>query len=166
MKTNGVDEKIYVFSTSALVVGEWLAVRSSRFTPGERAHRTDGMGGLVGPRAGLDPVEKRKFCTLLALGLWSFSRPARSQSLYRLRYLTIRSVLWLYNNASSFAGVIQCPMKWEDACVLQLEEAVATYFKVWRVLSFVLYRLKVWWRASSGLKNRPSQMQPEADADS
>jgi hypothetical protein len=40
----------------------------------------------VDPRAGLDDVKKRKFLTLPGLELQSFSRPARSQSLYRPRY--------------------------------------------------------------------------------
>jgi hypothetical protein len=41
---------------------------------------------LGGPRAGLDDVERRKFLTLPGLELRSLGRPARSQSLYRLRY--------------------------------------------------------------------------------
>jgi hypothetical protein len=40
----------------------------------------------VGPRAGLDDVEKRKFLTLPGLELRLLGRPARSQSLYRLSY--------------------------------------------------------------------------------
>jgi hypothetical protein len=40
----------------------------------------------VAPRAGLDDVEKRKFLTLPVLELRPLGRPARSQSLYRLRY--------------------------------------------------------------------------------
>jgi hypothetical protein len=40
----------------------------------------------VGPRTGLDDVEKRKFLTLPGLELRPLCRPARSQSLYRLRY--------------------------------------------------------------------------------
>jgi hypothetical protein len=40
----------------------------------------------VGPRAGLDDVEKRKFLTLPELELRLLGRPARSQSLYRLSY--------------------------------------------------------------------------------
>jgi hypothetical protein len=40
----------------------------------------------VDPRAGLDDVEERKFLTLPGLELRPFRRPARSQSLYRLRY--------------------------------------------------------------------------------
>jgi hypothetical protein len=40
----------------------------------------------MGPRTGLDDVEKRKFLTLPGLELRSLGLPARSQSLYRLRY--------------------------------------------------------------------------------
>jgi hypothetical protein len=40
----------------------------------------------VGPRAGLNDVEKRKFLTLPGLELPPLRRPARSQSLYRLCY--------------------------------------------------------------------------------
>jgi hypothetical protein len=50
----GVDFKVHVFLTSALV-GERSASLSCRFTPG-----THWIGGWVGPRAGLDDVEKRK----------------------------------------------------------------------------------------------------------
>jgi hypothetical protein len=42
--------------------------------------------GWVDPRAGLDEVMKRKFLTLPGLELRTLGRPARSQSLYRLRY--------------------------------------------------------------------------------
>jgi hypothetical protein len=40
----------------------------------------------VDPRAGLDDVERRKFLTLHGLELRPLCHPARSQSLYRLRY--------------------------------------------------------------------------------
>jgi hypothetical protein len=40
----------------------------------------------VGPRAGVDDVEKRKFLTLPGLELRPLRRPAYSQSLYRLLY--------------------------------------------------------------------------------
>jgi hypothetical protein len=45
---------------------------------------THWIGGWVGPRAGLNDMN-RKFLTLLGLELQLLSRPARSQSLYRLR---------------------------------------------------------------------------------
>jgi hypothetical protein len=41
----------------------------------------------VDPRAGLDDLEKRKFFTLPELELRPLSRPVRSQSLYRLRFV-------------------------------------------------------------------------------
>jgi hypothetical protein len=42
----------------ALVEGEWLASLFGRFTPGETAPDTRWIGGWVGPRAGLDDLEK------------------------------------------------------------------------------------------------------------
>jgi hypothetical protein len=47
---------------------------------------THRIGGWVDPRAGLDDLEKRKFLTLPGLEIRPLGRPARSQSLYRLRY--------------------------------------------------------------------------------
>jgi hypothetical protein len=74
--------KSYTFLlTSALVGGEWSALRPGRFTPG-----THWIRGLVDPTAGLDDVEKRKFSTISGLELQLLGRPARSQSLYRLHY--------------------------------------------------------------------------------
>jgi hypothetical protein len=51
----------------------------------------------MGPRAGLNDVEKGKFLTLPRLDLRTLGRPARSQSLYRLRYPgdDLRS-MWTY----------------------------------------------------------------------
>jgi hypothetical protein len=62
-----VDVYIHIFMTSALVGGEWSASRPGRFTPGERAPVTHCIGGWVGPRTGLDDMEKRKFSTLPGL---------------------------------------------------------------------------------------------------
>jgi hypothetical protein len=81
----GVDVYIHIFLTSALVGGEWSALRPGRFTPGERALGTHCIGGPVDPRAGLDDIEKRKFLTLPGLELRLHGHPVRSQSLYRLR---------------------------------------------------------------------------------
>jgi hypothetical protein len=85
-KYGGVYVKVHIFLTSALVGGEWVASRPGRFTPRERAPGTHWIGGWVGPRAGLDDVEKRKFLILPGLELRHIGHPARSQSLYRLRY--------------------------------------------------------------------------------
>jgi hypothetical protein len=40
----------------------------------------------MGPRAGLKDVENLTFLTIQGLELQSLGRPARSESLYRLRY--------------------------------------------------------------------------------
>jgi hypothetical protein len=85
----GVNAYIHIFLTSELAGGEWSALRSYRFTPpppGERAPGTHWIGDWVCPRAGLDGVEKRKCLTLPGLELRPLGRPARSQSLCRLRY--------------------------------------------------------------------------------
>jgi hypothetical protein len=49
--------QIHVFLTSALV-GESSASRPGRFTPGEAAPDTHWIGSWLGPRTGLDDVEK------------------------------------------------------------------------------------------------------------
>jgi hypothetical protein len=48
---------------------------------------THWIGGWVGPRVGLDDMQKRKFLTVTGLELQLLGRPSGSQSLYRLRYL-------------------------------------------------------------------------------
>jgi hypothetical protein len=88
MKTCGVgDVQIHVFWTSGLVGGEWSALRPGRFTPGERAPGTHRIGGWMGPRTGLDHVMRRKILSLPVLEHGPLRRSARSQSLYRLRFL-------------------------------------------------------------------------------
>jgi hypothetical protein len=53
--------------------------------PRGKSPGTHWIGGWVYPRTGLD-MEKRKFLPPPGLELRTLSRPARSQSLYRLRY--------------------------------------------------------------------------------
>jgi hypothetical protein len=69
-----------IFFTSALVRGEWSASRPGRFTPGERAPGTHWIGGWVGPRTGLDDVEKRKI--LDPTGTRTPTSPSQNQALY------------------------------------------------------------------------------------
>jgi hypothetical protein len=83
----GVDVYIFIFLTSALAGCEWSASRPGRFTLGESAPGTHWIEGWVGPRTALDDVEKRKFLTLPGLALQPLGRPARSQSLYRLKHV-------------------------------------------------------------------------------
>jgi hypothetical protein len=96
----GVDVYIHIFLTSALAVGELSASHPGCFTRGERTPGTHWIGGWVDPRAGLDNVEKRKFLTLPGLELRLLSLPARSESLYRLRYQSVGMFI--------FPNVIPC----------------------------------------------------------
>jgi hypothetical protein len=68
-----------------VALGEWSASRHGRSTPEEEAPDTHCIGGLAGPRTGLEDA-KRKFLKLPGLELRPLSRPANSQSLYKLRY--------------------------------------------------------------------------------
>jgi hypothetical protein len=85
MKTyGGVDAQIYIFLTSALARGEWSASRTCRFSPGERDPGTHWIGSWEDHRAGLNDVVKILEPT--GLKLRPLCLPARSLSLYRLRY--------------------------------------------------------------------------------
>jgi hypothetical protein len=87
MKTyGGADVWNHVILTSAIVGGEGSASRYGRFSAGEMAPGTHWIGGLVGPRTGLDDVERRKILLIPRLELRTLGRSARSQLLYRLRY--------------------------------------------------------------------------------
>jgi hypothetical protein len=87
MKAYGeVDVQIHIFLASALVGSEWSASRPGRFSPGERAPGPQWIGGWMGPRAGVDDVDKRKFLTIPGLELRPLVRPTCSQSLCQLRY--------------------------------------------------------------------------------
>ena len=66
--------------TTALEGGEGSASRPGRSLPRERP-RTHCTGGWVGPRAFWTGAEN-----LALIGIRPPDRPARSQSLYRLRY--------------------------------------------------------------------------------
>jgi hypothetical protein len=89
----GVDVYIHIFLTSALVWGELPTSRHGRFAPGERAPGTRWIWGWVGPRAGLDDMEKRKILTLPGLELRPLCHPACKQSQYQLRYPGSRVIM-------------------------------------------------------------------------
>jgi hypothetical protein len=74
----------------------WSASRSGLFSAGERASCTHWIGGWVRPRIGLDGMEKRKILPLTGLELAPLGHPALSQSLYRLRYIAVHSILAVF----------------------------------------------------------------------
>jgi hypothetical protein len=63
---------------------EVVSFKPLPFYPRETVPGTIWIGGWVGPKAGFDQVEKRKFLTLPGLELQTLSHPACSLSLYRL----------------------------------------------------------------------------------
>jgi hypothetical protein len=65
----GVDVQIHIFLTSALAGGEWSASHPGRFTPFEIVTGTHWIGGWVGPRAGLEDMEKWKLLNLPGLDI-------------------------------------------------------------------------------------------------
>jgi hypothetical protein len=68
----GVDVKIHVFLTSALVAGQWSASRLDHFIPGIRSPSTHWMAGQVGPRAGMDDTKRRKIFPLSGFELQTY----------------------------------------------------------------------------------------------
>jgi hypothetical protein len=88
--------------------------------------------GWVGPRFRLDDVEKRKFVTLPGLKLRPLGRPARSQSLYRLRYPGENTAYLMFclNNIKLYKVIRNC----------NLADSVGKYFgqpfseNVWGIL--------------------------------
>jgi hypothetical protein len=85
-KTYGrVDAEIHVFLKLTLVGRKWWASISGRLTPEKRNALADWIGDWVGRRGGLNDVLRRKFLPRPGLELLPLG-PARSQSLYRLRY--------------------------------------------------------------------------------
>jgi hypothetical protein len=92
----------------ALVGGELSPSRLSQFTLGERAPNTHWIGGWVGPRTGLENVEKRKSLLLPVLHLQPLSYPARSQLLYQvLLFIPLINIILeqsAYKNIQSSEG--------------------------------------------------------------
>jgi hypothetical protein len=125
---------MHVFLISALVGGDWSASRPCRFTP-ERAPGTHCTGGRMDPRGCLDDVEKIKFLTLPGLELWPLGRPARSQSLYPLRYPG-STVPKLYVKNSKFwkENVARCSSFGDEHCrkILKYNRSIFLWYLHWQ----------------------------------
>jgi hypothetical protein len=81
----GVDVEIHIFLTSALVRREWSASRPGRFTPWPKSARYPLDRRLVEPRSRSGRRGKVKILTPEGRELRSLCRPARNQTLFRLR---------------------------------------------------------------------------------
>jgi hypothetical protein len=121
MKTyGGVDVWNHVFLNSVLISGEWSAPRLDSFTPRERAPGTHCIGGCVGPRAGLNDMEKWKFLPSPGLELRHLGRPVRSQSLYRLSYPGSSSSIQILKERLCKFCVLQAGVQVSTVCWLSL----------------------------------------------
>jgi hypothetical protein len=65
--------------------------------PGKRVPGTHWIGCWMGPRTGLDDMEKRKFLTLPGLDLQPLGRAAHSLSLYRLSCLLMINIMFFWD---------------------------------------------------------------------
>jgi hypothetical protein len=68
---------------SSIILGLGTRWSPGRFNPGERDRGTHWIRGWVGPRAGLDAVDKIRISTCLESNP---GRPTHSPSLYKLSY--------------------------------------------------------------------------------
>jgi hypothetical protein len=83
MESGCIDSRFLDLGTDCRGV---VSARPGRFTPREITIGTHWIGGWVAPRAGLEDAENKTFLTLPKFQLRPRGYPARSQSLYRLRY--------------------------------------------------------------------------------
>jgi hypothetical protein len=103
----------WMYRSTFSLLRHWLEVSGQLHDPAAlppaKSSDTHWIGGWVSSRAGLDDVEKKKFLTPLALELRLLGRPARSQSLYRLRYLGYLHIqIYKSRSRDSSVGIATC----------------------------------------------------------
>lgn len=99
--------------TSAVDGGEWSAWRLGHFTPTERVHDTHWRGFLMGSKASLDAVEKRKVCC--PFQKLNVGHPAHSLLLYGLRFPSSNPLTFNYSNSwFIFNGIIVQVQIWRE----------------------------------------------------
>jgi hypothetical protein len=90
----------------------------------------------VGPKTGLDDVEKRKILPLPGPELRHLSRPARSQSLYRLRYpgsYGLRGGLYLFFLVVYFTMLYLGYVAFNGGMIDEFEEKIVRQVVVYSV---------------------------------
>jgi hypothetical protein len=114
--------------------------------PRVRTSGTYWIGGWEGPRAALNGVEKRKFLTLLGLELRPISRPASSQSLYRLLYPDTYIIQVTTSRVKFFvvSEHIMCRMQWLHTYIDISLYCVSTHTHTCMYIPAYLYTLTLW----------------------
>jgi hypothetical protein len=124
------------FLTSAPDAGERSASRLGRFTPREIAADNHWIGGWVGPRAGLDVVEKRKILRCREINP---DRPGRSPSLYRTTRYHIQKDGTFHIHP--YENLISCA-KSVFFLLIQRDQFLHSYYvtseTTWAVLMFII----------------------------
>jgi hypothetical protein len=105
-----IDSHFHDLSTSL----ELSASSPGCFIPREKAPVTHSIGGLVGPKFGLDDVVKRKRLTLQELEFRPLGRPAHRQSRWRLRYLYM--VTKIFSSLCTFSPSLLQMTKANSCC--------------------------------------------------
>jgi hypothetical protein len=82
-----------IFLTSSQDGGEWSASRPGRFTPRGKSARYQFNRRLGGTQSQSGRRGEEKLLTLPGLELRTLGRPARGESLYRLRYPGSNNIL-------------------------------------------------------------------------
>jgi hypothetical protein len=99
--------------------GKWSALRSGRFTPGERVPGTDCIRGRASPKAGLDILEK-EISSELRIELLFFRLPALSLVQYpccSLFVVLVQKVVVFVTRDPGYLSQATC--HWVTACTLQ-----------------------------------------------
>jgi hypothetical protein len=93
--------------------------------PRGKSHSTHWIGGWVGPRAGLDDVEKRKFLTLSGRQLRSVGGSACSQSLSRLLGPCLKTIKRQYIYSSIDESEVVLVFERNDAGLKKLSQVLS-----------------------------------------
>jgi hypothetical protein len=132
-----VEVQRHAFLIAASEGGEWSASRTGDFIPRERTPDAHWIGGWLGPRAGLNAVEREKFPSPHRESNTNPDHPARSQSLYRLSYLSsrtfVRHVLYLYVIAQLLNALCSTVHKFPDHIRIKCFPLALNHFLPWRM---------------------------------
>jgi hypothetical protein len=133
------------FLTSALVGGEWSASRRCRFTPGKEP-RYPFYRRLGGPQSRSGRYEEVKiFYPIRTRTPAPPGRPARSQSLYRLRYPGVRYIYLIHENNGWGEDIKLIILFWRVVTMMyNTQNTVVSFYFVHRPVFYKLENTTFW----------------------